>query len=72
MDSEKVFQADALELGDPTFIRKEDEGVDKTYELKSELGGLSSKLSAMQLFDDLEQLTNVCKQSVSCASEAPN
>jgi hypothetical protein len=37
-NAEKVIGSGSLELGDPTFVREEDEGVDKIYELKSELG----------------------------------
>ncbi|KAF8512504.1 MFS general substrate transporter [Gautieria morchelliformis] len=36
-NTEKVTGAHSLELGDPTFVREENEGVDKIYELKSEL-----------------------------------
>jgi hypothetical protein len=37
-NAEKVTSTGSLELEDPTFVREEDEGVDKIYKLKSELG----------------------------------
>lgn len=37
-DREKSANVEVLDLANPTCTRVEDEGVDKIYELKSELG----------------------------------